>query len=1013
MKPVSVTVQAFGPYLHETVVDFTKLGESRLFLISGSTGGGKTTLLDAMSFALYCRATGGRRSFPDMRTITAPDELPTFVDFIFQLNKETYRFFRLLRLHTVRGTERREYREEHACYRREREEWKLLLSGAEARVREKAQELLGLTCEQFTQVMVLPQGEFRRLLLSTTSEKAKIFQTLFGTERWQRIVLKAQAMEKELKKQADELRVGAETILRREKAETGSDLAYRLEEEERRAEEAQAQSAELEKEHSRAEKELQDARLLLERFARLKRCEERVCALKEKKEKMETLRTKHKEGTLLMLLEPFRFAAVRAKDLAAVKEEELRAVAERREKAKRSLAAAEEAGKEAALLKRQAAECNAKAALLKQSSLQAERLLVYRGKVNDCREKLSAAEKEEKAFEGSVLFASARLQKGREYLETIDASAGELASLSIEVQSLKDMCAGYRLLHQREKETKLFETALLKAQEKEERVRIRLAALTEKWEWTQEALKRDISAYLSAGLKPDEPCPVCGSLSHPAPSRPKENLPEKKQAAILQEEVKKEREIYSLCQRESAECAARAKAAEGLFSEQKKCCMTFIPEAEAEEKLFAREKKLNELTALQAKRPAALSRMEQLKKQEAEAEKALEEYRSKKETLSRALAEAEAGVRTVEETLPEEDRELSSVQNRYGEMLKKASQLELRARKLENGLSSAAQECAAAEERLLAVRAAWEEACAGVDSAKKSLEEKKEAAGWPKEKPLTLPPAEESLSLWEREIKEYDAALSSSQKELCEAEKEVSDKIQPDLSRLEESERETGTKRKEAFERFGALKQSCRALSYSLEELKKLEKEEEKLRKLYSETARVSQLISGGNGRKVPLPTFVLGIMLDDILTSANLYFGTLSGGRYSLFRIAPGGASRGYTGLDLEVFDACLGGPRPVDTLSGGELFLASLSLAFGLSDVVQTHSGGVYLDSIFIDEGFGSLDPETLDTAMNALYRVQQMGRTVGIISHVAELKNRIPAQIQVLSSSDGSGVQVFSGD
>lgn len=150
--------------------------------------------------------------------------------------------------------------------------------------------------------------------------------------------------------------------------------------------------------------------------------------------------------------------------------------------------------------------------------------------------------------------------------------------------------------------------------------------------------------------------------------------------------------------------------------------------------------------------------------------------------------------------------------------------------------------------------------------------------------------------------------------------------------------------------------------------------------------------------------------MLDDILSSANQFFATLSSGRYSLSRVVGATSGNALGGLDLEVIDAYTGGARAVETLSGGELFLASLSLAFGLSDVVQSYSGGVHLDSLFIDEGFGSLDQETLDTAMKALAQLQHMGRTIGIISHVSELKNRIAAQIVVGKDRNGGSTVRF---
>ena len=215
MTPIRLKMQAFGPYQGAVEIAFSGL-RGKLFLITGSTGGGKTTILDAICFALFCRATGGRRTWQDMRNLSAGEDMPTVVDFEFSLGKEQYRFQRSWRWHKVRGSGRMEMRDEHQCSRRNGEQWELLASGAESRVREYAQRLLGLTCEQFSQVIVLPQGEFRKLLLSNSTEKSKIFQTLFQTEKWERITKCAQSMAEDLEQRCSGLLSARQAVLESE-----------------------------------------------------------------------------------------------------------------------------------------------------------------------------------------------------------------------------------------------------------------------------------------------------------------------------------------------------------------------------------------------------------------------------------------------------------------------------------------------------------------------------------------------------------------------------------------------------------------------------------------------------------------------------------------------------------------------------------------------------------------------------------------------------------------------------
>ena len=223
MTPIRLKMQAFGPYQGAVEIAFSGL-RGKLFLITGSTGGGKTTILDAICFALFCRATGGRRTWQDMRNLSAGEDVPTVVDFEFSLGEEQYRFQRSWRWHKVRGSGRMEMRDEHQCSRRNGEQWELLASGAESRVREYAQRLLGLTCEQFSQVIVLPQGEFRKLLLSNSTEKSKIFQTLFQTEKWERITKCAQSMAEDLEQRCGGLLSARQAVLESEGVQASEEL---------------------------------------------------------------------------------------------------------------------------------------------------------------------------------------------------------------------------------------------------------------------------------------------------------------------------------------------------------------------------------------------------------------------------------------------------------------------------------------------------------------------------------------------------------------------------------------------------------------------------------------------------------------------------------------------------------------------------------------------------------------------------------------------------------------------
>ena len=352
-----------------------------------------------------------------------------------------------------------------------------------------------------------------------------------------------------------------------------------------------------------------------------------------------------------------------------------------------------------------------------------------------------------------------------------------------------------------------------------------------------------------------------------------------------------------------------------------------------------------------------------------------------------------------------EQRELPAIDQRLTEVRLQEKKNTDAAGKIE-GRANAAQRAAATAKAVCDSAAqAHREAQAAENAAARRLQQALEESGFEQQvdyASLLLSP--ERMESLEHTIQAYAAAVASADQQISRLQRELSGKEQPDLNAQRKRQAQAQEAAAQAAQAVGKLEQTALAAKESLGRLRKLEEKGKKLEEEYGRTNRLAALLSGKNACKVPLHQFVLGVMLDDILSSANQFFATLSSGRYSLSRVVGTTSGNALGGLDLEVIDAYTGGARAVETLSGGELFLASLSLAFGLSDVVQSYSGGVHLDSLFIDEGFGSLDQETLDTAMKALAQLQHMGRTIGIISHVSELKNRIAAQIVVGKDRNG---------
>lgn len=946
MRAEKLTMQAFGCYLEETALELSLLAD-RLFLITGSTGGGKTTLLDAICFALYCRATGGRRTWTDMRSISAPVETPTFVEYIFSLGKERYRFRRSLRMHKVRGSGRLEARDEHACYRWKEETWELLVSGSETRVREYAQNLLGLTCEQFSQVIVLPQGEFRKLLLSNTSEKARIFQTLFQTERWDRIARAAQKEEEGLRRQLDALFQNQAALFAREGVQNLPQLMEKQVLCEEEYKQAEQMAAELETAMKKAGEAYSTARQLENQLQRRSALQQKRMSLLDKRKEMEALELRLEQARRANRCLPYLEQVERAKKLFTAKKEAVLSTEKRAERFRREL---EEVETLAAMTDRQA-----------RARSMADRFDGVR----------AIAEKSER-LQKALLQAQTDFQKaeksvadGEAYIQGIHREAEQLPAWSEEVARLEAARQAYVLLSKREAEESKAQAQWEQAAGQAKAARMEADALSYRLERAETLVRADMAASLAHSLQPGTPCPVCGSLEHPHPAQGGEEAPGREALESLRKAADQAREKAAACQAALSACKAALEGKKDLRQEQAELCKAFqLTKEQVESELSKVKKRLEDSRRKQEKLPRAQDLLQQRKREREQARAKQEECRLGLQTLT---AEFDAAIQKVQ----------ADARQRFA--------------LAESALTAARREAEEAEQRRKEARHNLEEICQKVqlpfDSDMLSL---------------SLP--EEKLIRLEESLKAYQTDWRLTEQELNELEEALRGKEAPKTEEKKAAYETALRQSREAASRQGRLRQQYDTLFAEVEQCQKEKTQSEQLQARFSSCARLSKLLSGDNVSKVPLQMFVLGIMLDDILARANVYLSTLSSGRYHLIRPEETGGGRGYNGLEILVFDGYCGGNRPVDTLSGGELFLASLSLAFGLSDVVQGYSGGVRLDSLFIDEGFGTLDQQTLDTAMKALDEIQRSGRTVGIISHVSELKKRIGYQIVVETAPNG---------
>ena len=901
MKPLRLQVQAFGPYLERTELDFTGFGPDGIFLITGPTGGGKTSILDAMCFALYCRATGEGRDFSGMRCMSAPPELDTIVELDFILGGRAYRFKRRQYTYTKRSGET-ELRETHECFTVDEDGRPELLAGGSAlSVTQKAEELLHLNYRQFRQVIVLPQGDFLKLLRAGSKEKGEILRTLFSAEVWERLRERFRQRERELESAAREAQNMRDTLLRQEGAGDTEELIRSVSDLERELSELISLEDRESKRLSETEKLLKAAEEL-ERRAKasqsagkvLKEARERAGALEESAHKTEAM----------------------VREAGALQEKSTASAREREKLSARlvQLGAALDCGERAKLARRQQAALQKEldSALLEQE---------------DIAKRMAAGAE----YEGRCREANLRLPGLLEQQQALEKSSAALEELSRRRAALEEA-----------------EKNIERARASVESRRFDSEALTLRLEEQEALLKGSAALDLAGTLKEGAPCPVCGSVHHPSPARggARGKLLAPEELTLLREREKSARTALAGAEGLAGARASECEKARASLKEQEEACEGI---SEAGELLAEIKSKTAWAVKLAGQLQRAGQRLLELRARREAIESGQGALRTRLSALEAQAAELEQQSREALSKLP--DRDPVSLQRAIEEQEALAGELSARAEALRKSAGLREQELAGAREALrLAVIAE--------ETARGELEKFREE--WPGG--LDLP------------------ALTKEAGELREG------------SRL----------RSQAIGRAQSSLRSRRAALGSVRE------QDQRIAGLSGEYGRVSRLsraLSGANPMKTPILQYVLSVTLDEVLVCANRFFQRLCRGRYALQLASGPKGGTAMSGLDLEVLDGASMLPRSIETLSGGEQFLASLSLAFGLSDVVQSHSGAVGLDSIFIDEGFGSLDAETLDSAMKALALLQSGGRMIGVISHVQELQGRIPCRIQVSQSAQGT--------
>ena len=926
MRPLRLTLSAFGPYAAQTTLDLEKLGKGGLYLITGDTGAGKTTLFDAITYALYDHSSSGIREGSMLRCKYADDKIPTFVELEFEV-------------HGVRYTVRRNPEYQRPKARGEgmtTEKADATLTYPDDRppvtkakdVTAAVQEIIGLDYNQFSQIVLIAQGQFTKLLNASTEERSRIFRKLFRTQRYAQLQERLQAEASALNQQRTAQNAKLDSLL--------GGLQFSPEDPD--AEALRALCAQTVPETALA---LLDA-LTARQAAAL---EEVGTALQATEAQLDTVQ--QQLGAAAQAQRLAQQLAARQAELAA---------------AKPALDAARaEAGRHAG----DAAQLDALTAQVTQAQ---SALAAYDALDTLCRQQTEARD--------AARLAAAQAHKRRTQLDSLNAA---LAAAETELAALAD--ADTRLLALQNRSAQLTQRgeALAKLEQRladcqrqakaahkaQENYRAAAAAQDEA-RARRDALERAFldaqAGLLAEGLTEGAPCPVCGSTHHPARAL----LPH---TAPTQAQVEAARQAAAEADRQAQNASAAAQSALAVANEAKtslrRDAETLLPERFTTPEgtvplTFAL------MTNVLAEENAAL--------QTAQTDCKAQCRQTDADCRRKAQLEADRQAKTrqrpaLEQSAAEADRS-AAAQNASADALE--GQIAERRAALPYPRRADAQ---AALDKLEADRSTLR---TGMDTAQRKLKQ-----------------AEQTVAAAEAAVEALTAQQTAAQKELPARSAEELTAQQTALTAARETLR---SREKQLSAQLLPNRKTAAQYRAAAEARQTLE----------SRWQWVSALAATAGGtltskQKIKLEAYIQMNYLDRILRYANTRLMQMTAGQYELERIGAEN-QRSQSGLDLGVIDHYNGTRRSVKTLSGGESFKASLALALGLSDEVQSSAGGIRLDTLFLDEGFGSLDEESLELAIRVLSGLTEGDRLVGIISHVGALKDRIDRQVVVHKARTG---------
>lgn len=1022
MKPVRLVMQAFGPYANREVIDFREAVASGLFGIYGRTGSGKSSIFSAICFALFGAPSRADQSAPSLRSDHAPKDLPTEVEFVFDLGKK--RYF----IHRKPEQERPKLRGEGILNDKHEaslfdatsiapEKISLANPGkpiAEKKVgpvKEAINNILGYTLEQFRQIVLLPQGKFESFLVAKSDERQDILRDLFDVSLYENFTETLKKQAKEAEQNIIRKRAVCEARLNDEGFATMEIFQAALAENNEAVRQAEALEKAASEKVKAARLQLDNARNIARLFAEAESATTDHATLLQQKENIEALSARLKETERAAALSDVE----REHNSAVLQHQKQLQVVEKTEKlAQNTAQIAQEASKLLEEEKRREKDIDA----LTQNI---DALGRYRDGLNEADALRVILDEKKK----SVLLLDKEKATLSDQLAKLVADRDAIAARHMRLNTIQHErleCESQKTaLNHALQGAKAYDAAALKLEEAKQEQHKKYTAFTtaqtvldqarKNFDTAEKALAEAQAFHLATKLEPGKPCPVCGAEDHPQPATGSSAH------QGLDHAFRTSREKLQNAQLSEEKARSQYDSAKAVYEERST-------------NFFAFEKPQKQTEILSQELSDIITMLSALEKEEADLgdpvsdEKQLTDKAQhialEQSTVCVSLEEAKTGLTAVQarydaeiDKIPETLRDQTGLERQLEEYILRKADWQKARQKAEENERLAHEANISAQKDRQAAKTNLISAQGQVQETRQRFDHRLSEAGLSHEQYTALKPELAQYNANKQIVETYSRTMVIAENRLDNAKKAVHDHELPDINLFEDRLKEDEAYQKSQTEALIAGRNQASRLEKLYNNLKAsltaLEEEERATGSL----RELARLCNGDNTRRLKLETYAMGAIFHQVLEAANKRLYPMSGERFTLELSDMEESGKGQRGLGIRVLDDFTGKTRPTATLSGGESFITALALALGLADVVESMSGNVRLDTIFIDEGFGSLDTEggsgTLEEVLHTLEKLGAQNRAVGIISHVALVQETIPNGFYIEKGLTGSHIEV----